>query len=396
MRLSPDWLSWPETQTLIKAFSAGELRFVGGCVRDAVLERPVQDVDAATPRMPDEVMAKLTGAHIKVVPTGIDHGTITAVIGKKHFEITTLRKDTSCDGRHAEVAFTDDWKEDARRRDFTMNALYLSSNGELFDYFDGAEDARAGRVRFIGMPEDRIKEDYLRILRFFRFHAWYGKGEPDASALNACAALAQGIEQLSGERIQQEMFKLLAAPQPLPVLQLMQGFILKAILGDTASLDVITNIERIGIFPDAQKEVIRLAALLLGGNVSAAAKRWKLSNDVNKRLAYSIAGSTDIRVGMTPKEQKRTLRYLGKDIFVPSVLLHWAAEREIETHRAYYQSLLALAEQWQIPAFPVTGKDLRALGIPEGKPLGETLARLEKSWEAADYTLTREALLKQI
>src|SRR5579872_7361897 len=209
--LSPPWLKWPETQALIKAFADAKapIRFVGGCVRDALLGRAVQDVDVATPLRPEATMALLQKAGIKAIPTGIDHGTATAVIHGKHFEITTLRKDVSTDGRHATVAYTDDWKEDAARRDFTINALYLSPDGELFDYFNGARDAKEGHVRFIGNAGERIREDYLRILRFFRFYAWYGKTEPDKEALTACTEAANNIGTLSGERVQQEMLKLL-------------------------------------------------------------------------------------------------------------------------------------------------------------------------------------------
>ena len=201
--MSPAWLEWPETQSLVRAFAAKntELRFVGGAVRDALAGRATSDVDVATPALPEAVMELLAAANIQAIPTGIKHGTVTAVLDKKHFEITTLRKDVSTDGRHAEVAYTDDWKADAARRDFTMNALYLSPAGELFDYFEGEKDAMAGRVRFIGGADARIKEDYLRILRFFRFYAWMGKGEADADALAACAANAPKIATLSGERI---------------------------------------------------------------------------------------------------------------------------------------------------------------------------------------------------
>jgi poly(A) polymerase len=184
------WRHWPETQKLVTAFSSypHAVRFVGGAVRDTLLDRLVQDIDVATTLLPEATMSVLQQAGIHVVPTGIQHGTVTAVIDGRHFEITTLRKDVACDGRHAEVAFTDNWQEDASRRDFTMNAMYMSTEGELFDYFSGQEDAKAGRVRFIGDANTRISEDYLRILRFFRFYAHYGREAPNYEALVACAA----------------------------------------------------------------------------------------------------------------------------------------------------------------------------------------------------------------
>jgi poly(A) polymerase len=220
----PSWLQQSPVRALIAAFAAvgSPLRFVGGCVRDSLLDRPVKDIDAATPAIPPQVITLLEKSGIKAIPTGIAHGTVTAVIENKHVEITTLRRDAQCDGRHASVEFSDDWREDAARRDFTMNALYLSPQGELFDYFGGLDDARHGRVRFIGEPASRIREDGLRVLRFFRFYAWFGRGAPDAAALEACVAERGMIKRLSGERIQKEMLTLLAAPGPVPALRAMQ------------------------------------------------------------------------------------------------------------------------------------------------------------------------------
>ena len=222
MKLSPNWLHSPQTQKLLAAFSGEGIRFVGGAVRDCVLGIEAADLDLATTLLPLQVIDLLEKSDISNYPTGLAHGTITAIIDGKSFEITTLRRDASCDGRHAEVEFGTDWEEDARRRDFTMNAIYMSASGELFDYFGGFQDAMAGRVRFIGDAKQRIQEDYLRILRFFRFFAVYGKGTPNAYALNACTEFASHINTLSGERIQAEMLKLLAAPSPFYALELMQ------------------------------------------------------------------------------------------------------------------------------------------------------------------------------
>jgi poly(A) polymerase len=225
------WLNDAKTRTLLAAFGDVPLRFVGGCVRDAVMGRNVGDIDCATPAKPEEVVALLEAADIKAVPTGLAHGTITAVIDSKPFEITTLRKDVACDGRHAEVEYTDDWQQDALRRDFTMNALYCDAHGEVFDYTDGVDAARAGRIQFIGDAEARIREDGLRILRFFRFFATHGLGAPDTTALKACAAHKAMLADLSGERIQQEMLKLCAAESPYAALEAMQqGDVLAALL----------------------------------------------------------------------------------------------------------------------------------------------------------------------
>ena len=223
-RLDPQpWMTAPETVAVMAALSAaaGEARFVGGCVRDALLGRKVRDVDIATHEPPERVMNLLKRAGIKAIPTGIKHGTVTAVTGAKHFEITTLRRDVETYGRHAKVEYTDDWQADAARRDFTMNALFCGADGTIYDPFGGLADLRAQRVRFVGDPETRIREDVLRLLRFFRFHAHYGKPPPDAAALAACRSLAPLLPTLSGERICAETLKLLSAPQPADVIDLM-------------------------------------------------------------------------------------------------------------------------------------------------------------------------------
>ena len=204
------WLNEADTKAVMDALQAegGAARFVGGSVRNALMGEPVSDVDIATTATPEKAKALLEAKGVKVVPTGIDHGTITAVTSTRHFEITTLRVDVATDGRRADVAFTDDWVEDAKRRDFTMNALYCDADGTVHDPLGGLDDLKARRVRFIGDPHERIREDYLRILRFFRFHAWYGKGEPDDAGLRACAEEKEGLRQLSGERVRDELFKI--------------------------------------------------------------------------------------------------------------------------------------------------------------------------------------------
>src|SRR5437763_1428806 len=218
------WMRTKEVCAVMEALTAdgAAARFVGGAVRNALLDRAVGDIDIATPLVPDEVTRRLTRARIAALPTGIEHGTVTAAVNGRAFEVTTLRRDVSTDGRRAVVAFSEDWEEDAARRDFTINALYASFDGELFDYNSGIPDLAAGRIRFIGDPVQRIREDFLRILRLFRFHAWYGKGELDEHALYAAAAEREGMRILSGERIRNELFRLLQSDNPIPVLQVMQ------------------------------------------------------------------------------------------------------------------------------------------------------------------------------
>ncbi len=411
MRLNPDWLAWSQTQKLIKAFSdagkAKELRFVGGAVRDSLLGISVSDVDAGTTLTPQAVTELLQNAGIKAIPTGIKHGTITVVIDRKNFEVTTLRRDTACDGRHAEVEFTDNWQEDAARRDFTMNALYLSADGELFDYFSGVEDAQAGRVRFIGDAHQRITEDYLRILRFFRFFAFYGKNDVDKAALAACTKFAEKIESLSGERIQHEMLKLLAAPAASVALDLMQSCgVLKQVFGFDicfrhpelveGSLQNKVKISRI-VRNDNNISHIMIALFLLSAEISAAdalnilAIRWRLSGDLKKYLLTIITYINDISANIPISRQKHLIRKLGSEIFSDIILL----KQELQP-QGNFSAMLALAENWQIPTMPVSGRDLIELGIPEGKILGEKLHKLEKIWEESDYKLTRDELYKYI
>lgn len=402
MTLDPTWLHWPQTQALVRAFAEAkaELRFVGGAVRDAVLGRAVQDVDAATPATPDRVVALLERAGIKAVPTGIEHGTVTAAVDGKPFEITTLRKDTSCDGRHAEVAFTDDWKEDAARRDFTMNALYLSPQGEVFDYFGGEEDAKSGRVRFIGNAAQRVSEDYLRILRFFRFYAHYGHGAPDVDALEVCAKQAAEIDTLSGERIQHELFKLLAAKGCARTLALMQsGDVIGHALGfSPQDCTAITRLEAIETLCSALGLIPRLAALLLPQqeeeSLTILSARLKLSNAVEKSIRTIVVHHKSIPHSLDAAAQKHWIRTLGVENFKIVVTFNWARYETTIDAAHPYRAMLQLADTWKIPTFPVSGDDLLARGMKPGKELGEVLHKLEAQWEASDYTLTKADLLK--
>lgn len=396
--LHPDWLDAPEIRTLIAAFDVkrAPLRFVGGAVRDSLLGIAAGDIDAATPLAPDAVMALLDEAEIKAVPTGIDHGTVTAVVQGKHFEITTLRKDIETFGRHARVEYTDDWKADAARRDFTINALYLSPQGELFDYFAGADDLKKGCVRFIGDPAARVKEDYLRILRFFRFHARFGKGAPDAAALAACAENAPRIAELSGERIQREMMKLLAMPQPSQALALMAGPVARYVFGFDAATGVLENLESIeSEIAAAPDTALRLAALLVPAPKMAPllARAWKLPNALSDDVQQILIMAQILSAELPVAERKKLLRRAGREIFRQSVLLRWAEEGTAAG--GHYRPMLDFADSWLPPDFPLSGEDLKEIGMKEGKPLGDVLRHLEEIWEASDYMLTREDLLKK-
>ena len=380
------WMTSPETRAVMEAL--GDARFVGGVVRNALMGREVSDIDIATPLTPDAVTKKLESAKLKAVPTGIEHGTVTAISNGRPYEVTTLRRDVSTDGRRAVVAFTQDWAEDAQRRDFTMNALYADANGEVFDTVGGIADLKAGKVRFVGDPATRIREDYLRILRLFRFHAWYGKGELDSKALHAAAAEKAGLAQLSGERIAKEMLKLLAAEDPVPVLRSMaaSGILTEVLPGELniARLERLVALDGTNFFqPDA---VLRLAALLPDRAAAAQeiADRWKLSNADRDRLA-DIAGNTDKIVSyLSIKEVRKLLYKLGAPRFKDRVSLKWAEDPK-ETNFVQWRALLAMADAWQRPKFPLDGGNVMAAGVPQGPLIGKILGEVEEWWIDSDF-----------
>jgi len=384
------WMDWPETKALVRTFAEAktEMRFVGGAVRDSLLLHPVEEVDIATPAKPEAVTALLERASIRAIPTGIEHGTVTALVENRHFEITTLRRDMACDGRHAEVEYTDSWEEDARRRDFTINALSCLPDGELFDYCGGLAHLRELRIVFIGEANERIKEDALRILRFFRFSAQLGAHEYDAKALAACTENAGLITGLSGERIAQEMFKLLAAHALDP-----------ALFAHMQSCNVLSQLllppppaalTHASLDEDA---LARLALWLMGGAAKALAERWKLSNTQQKTLhALMHAASLLKKIPAVP-QLKKLLRAEGAETFCRAVRIAWACE-PAEEH--FFSQALILAEHWHIPLFPLTGQDLLERGYRQGKELGTKLHALEKAWEAEDYRPTREELLQRL
>jgi poly(A) polymerase len=363
-------------------------RFVGGAVRNALLGRDVSDVDIATPLLPDEVTKRLTAAGLGAVPTGIEHGTITAISSGKPFEVTTLRRDVATDGRRAVVAFTTDWREDAQRRDFTMNALYATADGEVIDLVEGVADLKAGRVRFVGDAKTRIREDYLRILRLFRFHAWYGKGDIEPEALRAAAAEKTGLAQLSGERVQKELLRLLEAENPAPVLRTMAAAgILNELLPGALS---IVRLERLAAI-DAEAfftpdPLLRLAALL-PNDVSVAqavSTKLKLSNAQALRLT-DIAGAKDKIVSyLSVKEVRKLLYRIGIGPFKDRVFLKWADDTK-ESNAVQWRMLLAVADAWERPRFPLSGREVMLAGVPEGPLVGKILAEVEEWWVDADF-----------
>ncbi|HWY62190.1 MAG TPA: CCA tRNA nucleotidyltransferase [Rhizomicrobium sp.] len=400
MRIDPKnhaWLAEPETVAVMQAL--GNARFVGGAVRNALLGAPVADIDIAVPVPPEQTVHLLEAAGIKAIPTGFDHGTVTAIRNNRIFEVTSLRRDVATDGRHAVVSYTTEWDEDAARRDFTINALYAAADGEIFDYTGGLQDLIAGRVRFVGNASARIAEDYLRILRLFRFHAWYGKGEMDAEALRAAAEAKGGLKQLSGERIAKELQRLLECPNPAPVLRVMAASgILPELLPfalQLPRLERLIHIDSDNLFaPDA---MLRLAALL-PDNLAAAravADRLKLSGADRARLE-NLAGAADGALSNLPAIQVKNLLYkIGADVFRDRVRLAWAAAAP-GANAIPWRMLMAVADAWKKPRFPLTGRDVMQAGVPQGPGVGEILDEVENWWIENDFPEDESVLAERL
>lgn len=394
------WLKDAETQKVMAALNEGATaRFVGGCVRNALLGEEVGDVDIATTDAPQASQAKLEAAGFKVVPIGADHGTVMAVGAERTYEVTTLRVDVETDGRHADVAFTGDWEADAQRRDFTLNALYADADGTVHDPLGGYGDLKARRVRFIGDAAARIAEDYLRILRFFRIHAAYGAGELDGEGLAACAAAKEGLARLSAERVQAELMKLLGADASPHVLRAMAASgILTLVLPEAARLDRlerVVDIESTQLF--TSDPVLRLGALLDGGEeaVRAAARRLKLSNAVTDRLVRLHTDTTKIVCYLSMREVRRALYLLGIELFKDRVMLGWAEDGK--AHNAFqWRALLAMADSWERPELPLTGSMIKAAGVPEGPEVGRVRAEVEEWWIDADFTEDEFSIIERL
>ena len=384
-----------------------ETRIVGGAVRDTLMGMDVGDIDLATTLSPDAVADRAKAAGFKAIPTGIDHGTVTVVVDGKPFEVTTLRVDVQTDGRHAQVAFGSSWREDAERRDLTINGLYADADGAVIDLVGGLADIEKRLVRFIGDAETRIREDYLRILRFFRFFAWYGGGRPDADGLKASARLKDGLAQLSAERVWSELKRLLSAPDPSRALLWMrQSGVLSAILPETEKwgIDAIHGLVRteqqLGWEPEA---LLRLMAITppYAPRLKTLAERLKLSNAEKDRL---IGWADAERLSPTVAESKlaRLLYKTSPETMLDVLRLQLAAARTAaETENdalmqaAGYSRLIACCEGWKRPVMPVRGKDLTALGVSAGPQMGRILKALEETWIGSDFKLDRAALLKK-
>ena len=392
-----EWLKRPETGRVLAALAAPrvETRAVGGAVRDTLLGLNVTEIDLATTALPEEVMTLARKAGLKAVPTGIEHGTVTVIADGVPFELTTLRRDVETFGRHATIAFTENWEEDARRRDFTINAFYAGSDGTVFDPLSGYADLVAGRVRFIGDAEARIKEDYLRILRFFRFNAYYGKGPLDPEGLQAAVKLRGGMDQLSAERVAAELRRLLVAPQAMRAIDALFDYgLLSGLLGSVPRLERLNRVialeEALGLVPDA---MVRLAALavFVAEDAERLAARLRLSNAEQAMLALGAMDQAE--TGLPDEEAaKRRLYRLGASAFAADVLIAWADSRAAPDAQSW-RGAFGLPQRWQAPSFPLRGSDIMPLGDLEGPEIGAMLRRLEAEWVAGGFALSPEELL---
>ena len=384
----------PQLLTLLDR-DGEEARVVGGAVRNSLLGVPVLEVDVATTAVPDEIVKRVSAAGFKVVPTGIEHGTVTVVIDKHPFEVTTLRKDVETYGRHAKVEFGRDWKADAERRDFTINAMSAARDGTIYDYAGGLEDLKDRRVRFIGDPARRIEEDYLRILRFFRFHAAFGAGHPDAAGLAACIAARKGLDQLSRERVRMELLKLLLAPHATATLAVMShaGLLLLALGGVPylAGFENMAKVEAsIGATPDAVRRLGALA-VVIAEDAERLWQKLRLTNSEHERLASMAEGWRRISPALGEKPLRALLYKLDPQQFTDHALLGWARS-QATSNDPKWRSLATLPQRWTAPEFPLKAADFMKRGIAQGPALGAALAAAERAWIDAGFPDDRKVL----
>ena len=373
-----------------------EARVVGGAVRNTLLGMPIAEVDVATTAVPEEVVKRVTAAGFKPVPTGIEHGTVTVVIDKQPFEVTTLRKDVETYGRHAKVEFGRDWKADAERRDFTINALSATRDGAVYDYAGGLEDLGQRRVRFIGDPAKRIAEDYLRILRFFRFHAAYGTSHhPDAAGLAACIAGRDGLDQLSRERLRMEIMKLVVAPHAVPTLiSMTDAGLLLRVLGGVSYLASFENMAKAEVAIGAEPNAVRRLGALAVSIPEDAERLWqklRLANSERDRLASMGESWGRISPMYGERAAKALLYHLRPQQFTDRVLLGWARS-QASAHDPEWHALAALPQRWTAPVFPLKAAEFMKRGVAQGPALGAAIAAAEQAWILAGFPGDQAAL----
>ena len=373
-----------------------EARAVGGAVRNELLGLPVHEVDVATTAVPEEVVRRVTAAGFKPVPTGIEHGTVTVVIDKQPLEVTTLRKDIETDGRHARVAFGRDWKTDAERRDFTINALSVTRDGTVYDYAGGLADLEKRHVCFIGDAKQRIEEDYLRILRFFRFHAAYSEGgHPDAAGIAACVAGRDGLDQLSRERVRMEVMKLVVAPHAVPTLIAMAdaGLLLR-VLGGVSYLASFENMAKVEAAVGSKTDPVRrLGALgvLIVEDAERLTQKLRLHNVEQERLASMAEGWRRITPERGELAAKTLIYRLGPQAFTDHALLGWARS-SASAHDNHWRAMTTTPERWTAPVFPLKAADFIARGVEKGPLLGQAMRAAEAAWIAKGFPEDADAL----
>jgi poly(A) polymerase len=393
-----DWLRKPELVRVLEMLNIDgeEARVVGGAARNALMGLPLNDVDIATTAPPEEVLRRAEAAGLKAVPTGIDHGTVTLVVDGAPFEVTTLRQDVETFGRKAKVAFGRNWKMDAERRDFTMNALSITADGVVYDYVDGLADLEARRVRFIGDPARRIAEDYLRILRFFRFHASYAHGAPDPAGLHACIVAREGLASLSRERVRAELMKLMTAPFALETVTTMaESGLATMLMGGVPLIVSFANITRIeealGLAPDA---VRRLGALgvLVTEDADRLRDRLRLFNSEHERLVSIADRWWRLSPALGEVNMKRLLYRLGPERYLDRVLVAWTRALCADAGDPAWRRLAALPGNWTVPRFPLRSAALVARGVPKGPGLGAAMRAAEEAWIMAGFPEDEPAL----
>ncbi|MCO5065105.1 MAG: CCA tRNA nucleotidyltransferase [Rhizobiaceae bacterium] len=403
------WLENPHLQKLLAALGEGgeQARIAGGAVRNALLGDAVSDVDIASTNLPQETIRRATAAGFKTVPTGVEHGTVTVIAEGVPYEVTALRDDVETDGRRAVVRFGRDWQRDAERRDFTINALYAEADGTVIDLVGGLADIEQRRLRFIGDAEARIREDFLRILRFFRFFAWYGAGRPDAEGLKACARLKDGLDRLSAERVWAELKKTLAAPDPSRALLWMrQAGVLSRILPESEKWGIDSVHSVVAAAHDLgwpSDPLLRLEAIVPPdpARMGELARRLKLSARETNRLRGWA--SEALPAADTSELALRKRLYCGDTQGIADRLKLALAQARAKavsddkalTEAAGYSRLLKLAQTWEKPAFPLRGSDLLELGIPPGPKVGEMMRLLEEMWVGSGFTLDQTTLLEK-
>ena len=396
-KLDAPWLREGALTRLMLALhhDGEEARVVGGAVRNALIGEPIREIDIATTAIPDEVVRRARAAGFKPVPTGIAHGTVTVVVEGSPFEVTTLRQDVETYGRHAKVAFGRDWRTDAERRDFTINALSATADGTIYDYVGGLDDLEQRRVRFIGEARARIEEDYLRILRFFRFHAAYGRGDPDREGLHAAILARAGLDQLSRERVRMEILKLLVAARATPTLAVMsEAGLLPQVLGGVpylAGFEMMAKVEAARAMPADSVQRLGALAVLVPEDADRLWERLRLTKAEHARL--TAMGTYWRAFSPTSGEHiARTLLYRLKiESYVDCALLAWARSRA-SAHDQAWRTLATLPQRWAVPAFPIRAADLIARGMKPGPALGAAMRAAEAAWIAADFPMENDRL----